>query len=426
MNDYLKKFRTTLAVSLLVLASFLAGVMSSEQGWVGVQPAKAQASGLELTIFWEAWRLIENRFVDREALDPVRLSYVALQALVEELGDTGHTRFLTPEQASQHASSIDGRFSGIGARLGVDDIGRPIVVKPFFGSPAQAAGLRAGDQLLEVDGEDVTGWTVNQIVDRVRGEAGTTVTLTVLHQGESDPQKIAIRRAEITVPALSWAFVPESKIAFIYLSQFSASANDEVVQAITEAKAQGATGLIIDVRGNPGGLLRQAVAVSSQFLSEGNVLVETDANGNRETFPVNEGGIAPDIPLVVLVDAGSASSSEIFAGALQDHKRGFVVGETTFGTGTVLTPYTLSDGSVLMLGTAEWLTADGRSIRKQGIVPDVAVRLPFDARPLSPEEIEYLTEDALSRSGDLQLLKAIDLLNGCWNAASCNEETRIR
>jgi carboxyl-terminal processing protease len=127
-----------------------------------------------------------------------------------------------------------------------------------------------------------------------------------------------------------------------------------------------------------------------------------------------------------LVDAGSASSSEIFAGALQDHKRGFVVGETTFGTGTVLTPYTLSDGSVLMLGTAEWLTADGRSIRKQGIVPDVAVRLPFDARPLSPEEIEYLTEDALSRSGDLQLLKAIDLLNGCWNAASCNEETRIR
>ena len=426
MNDYLKKIRTSLLVSVFVTVGFFAGVMASEQGWVGVQPVKAQDAEIELTVFWEAWHLIENRFVDRDSLDPARLSYVAIQALVEELGDTGHTRFLTPEQASQHATSIDGKFSGIGARLGLDEIGRPVVVKPFFGSPAYAAGLRAGDQLLEVDGDDVTGWTIEQIVNQVRGEVGTTVTLTIRHQDEKDPQKIAIQRAEITIPALSWAFVPESKIAFIHLSQFSANANDELTQAIAEATDQGATGLIVDVRGNPGGLLRQAIAVSSQFLSEGNVLVETDADGNWETFPVNEGGIAPEIPIVILVDGGSASSSEIFAGALQDHKRGFVVGQTTFGTGTVLTPYTLSDGSVLMLGTSEWLTADGRSIRKEGIRPDIVVELPFDARPLSPEEIEHLTEDAFSDIDDLQLLKAIDLLNGCWDAVSCNKEIGIR
>jgi carboxyl-terminal processing protease len=180
--------------------------------------------------------------------------------------------------------------------------------------------------------------------------------------------------------------------------------------AIRDAEAAGATSLIVDVRNNPGGLLRQAVSVTSQFLTDGYVLQQEDADGNRQVFPVKEGGIATDIPLVVLINRGSASSSEIFAGALQDHGRAVVVGETTFGTGTVLQPFRLDDGSTLMLGTSQWLTANGRLIRKQGIQPDVEVELAIGTRLLSPGVVETLTAEELQQSEDAQLLKALELL----------------
>jgi carboxyl-terminal processing protease len=165
------------------------------------------------------------------------------------------------------------------------------------------------------------------------------------------------------------------------------------------------------VRNNPGGLLEQAISVTSQFLNDGYVLQQEDADGNRQVFPVTEGGIATDIPMVVLINRGSASSSEIFAGAMQDHERASVVGETTFGTGTVLQPFRLDDGSTLMLGTSQWLTADGRLIRKQGIKPDVTVELPIGTRLLSPSVVEELSVEELLESEDAQLLKALELLD---------------
>lgn len=417
-----------LALVLLLVVSFFTGAFAGQAGWLPeIRPALADDAGMELNIFWEAWQIIEQRFVDREVLDGTRLSYAALNGLIEALGDTGHTRFLTPEQARQHESSLDGRFFGIGARLGLDRAGRPIILEPFFGSPAEQAGLKAGDRLLAVDGEDVTSLAIDQIVNRIRGQEGTTVTITVLPRGRTQPQEVEVTRGEIAVPSLSWTFIPSSnsssnsKIALIRLSQFGASVSQELIQALTEAQKRGGTGLIVDVRGNPGGLLRQAIEVSSQFLQEGDVMQETDAAGNVETFAVKEGGLAPDIPLVVLIDRGSASSSEIFAGAVQDHQRGYLVGEVTFGTGTVLTPYTLSDGSVLLLGTSEWLTADGRSIRQQGITPDVLVELPPEAAILSPNAVRQMTEEELFHSGDAQLLEAIKLLNNCWDRGQCEE-----
>jgi carboxyl-terminal processing protease len=415
-----------LALVMLLVLSFFTGVFARQAGWMsGLRPALADDAGAELSIFWEAWQIIEQRFVDREALDGTRLSYAALNGLVEALGDTGHTRFLTPEQARQHESSLDGRFFGIGARLGFDYAGRPIILEPFFGSPAEQAGLKAGDRLLAVDGEDVTSLAIDQIVNLIRGQEGTTVIITVLPRGRTQPQEVEVTRGEIAIPSLSWTFIPNSssnsKIAFIRLSQFGASVSQELSQALTEAQKRGSTGLIVDVRENPGGLLRQAIEVSSQFLQEGNVMQETDAAGNVQTFTVTEGGLALDIPLVVLIDRGSASSSEIFAGAVQDHQRGYLVGEVTFGTGTVLTPYTLSDGSVLLLGTSEWLTADGRSIRKRGITPDVLVELPPEAAILSPNVVRQMTEEELFHSGDAQLLEAIKLLNNCWDQGQCEE-----
>lgn len=427
MKRRLKGISVGLGIVVTIAVSFLVGAAAGESGWVtGVSPVSAAESEIELTIFMEAWGLIEAHFIDRERLDGDRLSYAAINAIITELGDTGHTRFLSPEEANAHSNSMDGRFFGIGATLGVDEEGAPIIVEPFYGSPAESAGILAEDKLIEVDGLNVTTWTINQIVERVRGEEGTVVTLLILHKGAVEPESIAVVRGEIVVPALSWAMVPESKIAHIHLNQFSANANEELTRVLEEIQANGATGVILDVRDNPGGLLDQAIRVSSQFLSEGNVLQEANYLGERREFGVNTNGKALDISMVVLVNQGSASSSEIFAGAIQDHNRGKVIGDKTFGTGTVLTPYNLSDGSLLLLGTSEWLTADGRSIRNVGISPDIIIGLPAGARALRPAEVAEMTNVELIRARDSQLLKAISTLDSCWDYRACNEALRRR
>ncbi|MCB9108206.1 MAG: S41 family peptidase [Anaerolineales bacterium] len=363
----------------------------------------------QFDVFWQAWNLIQNRFVDRSSLDTTQLVYGAIRGMVDATGDEGHTAFLPPEEVEIQRSGMAGKFSGIGAQLGVKD-SLPIIVAPFDGSPAAEAGVKAGDIIIDVDGEDVTTLPLNEIVDRIRGEAGTKVVLTVLRPDDNKSLEIPIVRGEITVPAASWAMVPDTSVALIRLSQFSANAKDDLVKAVTEAKADGATGLIVDLRSNPGGLLEQAISVTSQFLKDGNVLQQEDAEGNRQAYPVESGGVATDLPIVVLINRGTASSSEIFAGAIQDHKRGPVVGETTFGTGTVLEPFPLDDGSLLMLGTSQWLTADGRLIRKHGIEPDVEVKLPIGTDLVTPQKLKDLSATELKDSEDAQFLKALNLL----------------
>jgi len=360
--------------------------------------------------FWQVWDIVHEKFIDREALDPTNLEYGAIEGLIQALGDEGHTVFLTPQELTRQRTDISGKFQGIGAYVGMRD-GLPVIVAPFDGSPAEQAGIRAGDIIMEVDGEDVTSWSLGDIVEVIRGTAGTEVVLTVLRADEGTSLEIAITRGEITVPAATWAMLPGTQAALIRLSQFSANATDEITQAINEAKAAGAESLIVDVRNNPGGLLDQAIRVTSQFLKDGNVLQQEDAQGKRKAYPVKSGGLATDIPMVVLINRGSASSSEIFAGAIQDHNRGPIVGETTFGTGTVLEPFTLDDGSGLMLGTSQWLTANGRLIRKHGIEPDVTVEAPMGTDLLSPGQVKDMTLEALLESEDAQLLKALELLN---------------
>ena len=406
--------RVALVVLVLLMVTstaFGAGIAVGGSGTL-FQPVVAQAAGqpAKFDIFWQAWNIVHRDFVDQDALDMTELTYGAIRGMLAALGDEGHTSFLTPEEVVRHRSDTSGEYTGIGARIGMED-GLPVIVAPFDGSPAEEAGVEAGDIIIEVDDEDVTAWPLNDVVEHIRGEAGTEVELTVLRPDEGKSLEIAITRGEIDAPTATWAMLPGTQVGLIRLSQFSADATDELTTAIREAQVAGATSLIMDVRNNPGGLLQQAAQVTSQFVKGGNVLQQEDAAGKRQVFPVKRGGMATDIPMVVLVNRGSASASEIFAGAMQDHERAILVGETTFGTGTVLETFPLADGSALMLGTSQWLTADGRLIRKQGIEPDVMVEIPIGTQWLSPSVVEDLTVEELLESEDAQVLKALELLD---------------
>jgi carboxyl-terminal processing protease len=404
---------TIIVITLFVLTStaFGAGIFLGGSGLL-FEPNVAQAASqpAEFDIFWQAWGIVHRFFVDQDALDTTELTYGAIRGMITALGDEGHTSFLTPEEVERHQTDVSGVYMGIGARIGMED-GLPMIVAPFDGSPAEAAGVKAGDIIIEVDGEDVTSWPLGDVVDHIRGEEGTDVVLTVLRPDESESYEITVTRGEIDSPTATWIMLPGTQVALVRLSQFSADATPELITAIREAEAAGATALIMDVRNNPGGLLEQAINVTSQFVESGNALQEADAAGRRKNFPIRRGGIATDIPMVVLINRGSASSSEIFAGAMQDHERAVVVGETTFGTGTVLEPFPLADGSALMLGTKQWLTADGRLIRKQGIEPDELLELPIGTELIYPSLAEGMTVEELLESEDAQVLKALELLD---------------
>jgi carboxyl-terminal processing protease len=396
---------------ILTSTAFGAGVILGGSGILEPGVVRAQDQPAEFEVFWQVWNLTHRYFIDREALDTRRLTYGAINGLIQALGDEGHTRFLTPEEIERQQTDISGSFFGIGARVGIED-GLPVIVSPFDGSPAEQAGVKAGDIIIEVDGQDVTRMSLSDTVELIRGEKGTKVVLTIFRPDTSESLEISIIRDEIKIPAASWAMVPGTHVALIRLSQFSANLDDNIKEAVQQAKEAGATALILDVRNNPGGLLDQAIQVTSEFLQEdGNVLLQEDADGNREGFAVKPDGVATDIPVTVLINRGSASSSEIFAGAIQDHERGVVIGETTFGTGTVLRNFELQDGSALLLGTSQWLTPNGRLIRKQGIEPDIIVDLPIGADLIAPAELNEMRVVELLGSEDLQLLKALEVLN---------------
>src|SRR5262245_52811380 len=287
----------------------------------------------------------------------------AIAGMVDALGDEGHTRYLSPEDVKRERQAARGRYDGIGAEVNMRD-GHPVVVAPMEGSPAERAGLRAGDGIVAVDGQDATLLSLSQLVEKVRGPRGSTVTLTVVRAGDPTGVDLAITRDEIKVSPVSWTMVPGTAVGHIRINRFAGATTQELKDALRAARDGGAEALVIDLRNNPGGQLQQVVSSASQFLSDGDVLLEENASGERKSYPVQPGGMATDLPVVVLINRGSASASEIFAGALQDHGRGKIVGERSYGTGTVLLPYDLPDGSQLYLGVAQWLTPQGRVIRK--------------------------------------------------------------
>lgn len=322
--------------------------------------------------FWEAWNIVHEQYVD-QPVDDLALMQGAIRGMIDALGDQ-HSSYMDPVTFQTANDELSGAYEGIGAY--VDTGGEYLTVtSPIPGSPAEAAGIRSGDQFIAIDGEDMTGIDPELARRKVIGPAGTTVHLTVRREGETEPLEFDIIRAKIVIQSASGEML-EGGIAYVQVTTFGDKTTQELRATLDELMAREPKGLILDLRNNGGGYLSTAVEVTSQFLDEGVVLYEQYGDGRRNTFEAQPGGLATAIPMVVLINEGSASASEIVAGALQDHGRALLVGVTSYGKGSVQNwvPLTDNQGAVRVT-IAEWLTPDGRTIHEQGLVPDVAVEM---------------------------------------------------
>jgi carboxyl-terminal processing protease len=410
--------RQTLIITLVILipgvllVGLIGGFLMDRALLVSTDQITNVPSGAaqQFDLMAEAWQIIQKNYVDRPALQPTNMAYGAISGMVDSLGDTDHSRFLSPEALQQERNFTQGQFEGIGAEVMEKD-GHVVVVAPLDGSPAQQAGVKPGYIFINVDGKDVTGLSLQEVVNMVLGPAGSSVQITFQDPQTGDLHDVTITRARIQLQNVTWTMIPGTQLAHIRLAAFSSGVTQDLQKAISEAKAQGAQGIVLDLRNDPGGLLNEAVGVASQFLAEGNVLQEKNAQGTIKNVPVTGNPSAPDIPLVVLINQGTASAAEIVSGALQDAQRAKLVGETTFGTGTVLDNFPLSDGSNLLLATQEWLTPKGSVIWHHGITPDETVALPPEASLLVPESERQMSASDVQASQDTQLLEAIKLLS---------------
>jgi carboxyl-terminal processing protease len=402
-------------IILLILPVFLgigfAGGVLVDHFILTPSVASAQTQTNNFDLISQAYQIIQKNYVDRSAVNQTQLEYGAISGMVDALGDTGHSRFLTPQMVQEENNFTQGSFEGIGAEVSMNANGQVIIVAPIDGSPAQAAGVKPGDIILKVDGQDLTGLSLSDVVSKVIGPAGTQVTLTLQDAKTGATRDVTITRAKITIQNVTWIMLPGTTIADIRIAAFSQGVANDLKTALDQAKAQGATSIILDLRNDPGGLLNEAVGVTSQFLGSGNVLLVKNAQGQEQAVPVDAGGVATKIPMVVLINQGAASAAEIVAGALQDAQRASLIGETTFGTGTVLNSFPLTDGSQILLATEEWLTPNGRVIWHKGISPDVTVSLANSISPFVPDAGRGMTATQLQNSQDAQLLKAINELS---------------
>ena len=320
--------------------------------------------------FWESWELLQKNFVD-QPLDTQDLVYGATKGMMRATGDT-HTGYMTPEEQDVMAADVSGELEGIGAE--VDTRGEFItVVSPLPGSPAEAAGLHPGDLIIKVDGENVRGLESFSVISRVRGPAGSTVNLTISREGHPELLEFEIERYKITIPMVESKLLA-SGLGYVKINQFGGHTVRELKTQLTALSATKPPGLIIDLRNNPGGLLEAGIQVASQFIADGPVMIERMQDGSERVYQSIPGGLATNIPLVVLINQGSASASEIVASAVQDHERAVIVGQASYGKGSVQTWLDLSEGNgAVRITYARWLSPDGHSIHGEGVKPEVEV-----------------------------------------------------
>ena len=363
--------RIALLILLVFLLAFGAGFAYSQL----LDPRATSEFPEELHAVEEVWWLLSEDYVNQDALDPEKLSRGAIEGMLEALNDSHTSYFESYDVVSSYLEG--GSFEGIGAIITLED-GELTVVSPIVGGPAERQGVRSGDKILEIDGEPTSGMSLMEAVLKVRGEIGTTVILLILHQNENAPVTIEIVREEITIDSVYLDMLPDD-IALIQITRFADKTSDELIVALSDAIQSGAGGIILDLRGNPGGYLDVTVDVASEFLDGGIVLYEADEAGNIfKEWTSSSGGLAIDLTIVVLVDVGSASGSEVLAGALQDRGRATLVGTETFGKGSVNVVRKLSDGSALVVTTARWLTPDHHMIEGVGLTPDIEVNITID------------------------------------------------
>jgi carboxyl-terminal processing protease len=374
-----------------------------------LQPATARATeeGVLSTdeqqrfrVFWETWQIVEREFYDRGQIDHQKLMYGAIKGMVDAVGDP-YTVYQTPSQRELSDTDLRGSFDGIGIQVDMKD-NRLTVVAPIEGSPAEAAGFRPGDVILEVDGKSLSGKTLNDTVGLIRGQRGTPVTLTVLRAGTQDPFPLTVVRAEIKLKSVR-ARMLDDGVGYLRISSFSASTGTEMSNLVKDLVGQGAQGIVVDLRNNPGGYLSASVEATAQFVEPGSVvLYQQNGDGDRKTYRTEGGGVATQVPMAVLVNKGSASASEIMAGALRDNGRAILVGEKSFGKGTVQNVHELSDKSGLRVTTAQWLTPSEKPIQGVGLLPDRVIELPPTAT---------ISSEA-TRADDAQLDAAVSYILG--------------
>ena len=320
----------------------------------------------------EAWGIIVNDYVDKDGLDTSVLSQGAIEGMMEALGDP-YSAYLDAEAYQLSLSNLTGKFEGIGAYVGVDEDAQIMIIAPIADSPAAKAGIKAGDIILEINDQSVSEMSLAEAVLYIRGPKGTSVRLLILHQGGTEPEEIEIIRDEIEVPSVH--FEMKGDIAYIIITYFSERTDEELSPVLQSIIQEAATGIILDLRSNPGGLLQTVVDVASHFLKEGVVVDVVDNQGKHTTSTVKPKETTTDLLLVILVDSYSASGSEVLAGALQDYDRATIAGTTTYGKGSVNILLQLKDGSGLYITTARWLTPNGRPIEGEGIDPDYELEL---------------------------------------------------
>lgn len=362
--------------------------------------------------------LLKNQYVDKSILDEDSLRAAAIQGIIGALNDT-HTEYLTPAELKAGALSLDSSYDGIGASVS-DSTGVVTIVAPFRDSPAEAAGVRQGDIVLSVDGESIEGWTSSMAVERIRGQQGTKVVLEVQHT-DGTKETLSITRGNIPIESVytepKLEIIPGESgtnlvdrdgktvtdIGYVNITQFHNRTISELRTKLKDVQDKGYVGLILDLRGNPGGLLQATVDVADEFLDGGTIISEVDADGNKKSWSAKQGGLATKLPIVILIDGGSASGAEVLSAALRDNGRAQIVGVRSFGKGTVNQLQPLkncgdpSGCGALYLSVGRWLTPNGDQIEGLGVKPDVELPMTYD---------EYIDK------GDIQVFKAIDLLHG--------------
>ena len=423
----LRVFQLLVIILISVGIGFIIGNYKITAAWNNYKPiigitnqGPPNSKNLDMKLFYDVIDKLNLMYFDKSKIDANKMVTGAISGMVESLGDP-YTSYFPPKQNEAFKTQMAGEFSGIGAELSVNDQGQIIVIAPLEGSPAEKAGVQSGDAVVRVEGKSTSGWTLAQAVENIRGKKGTKVKITVIHPKEKEARDISIVRDTIVVKSItSWVrqFQCDSKgcvqnngctasncvsAGYIRISQFGDKTNDEWLAAVNKImpeiqKQKNYKGLILDVRNNPGGYMHDAVYIASEFVRSGPIVKQRDGNNHTESMDVNRTGVMLDTPLAVLINKGSASASEILSGAIQDYKRGILVGEQSFGKGTVQQAVDVDGGGSVHISIAKWLTPKERWVHEKGLTPDVPVA--YDAS-VSAKMIDNM---------DNQILRAVQEL----------------
>lgn len=350
---------------------------------------------VDFSLFWKVWDLVREKHISKSSLDSKKMVYGAINGMLKATGDP-YTSFFDPAESKAFSEDLGGSFEGIGAELGVKD-SMLTVIAPLDGSPSQRAGLRAGDKILKIEGKTVSDMTVDEAVGLIRGKKGTDVHLTILPNGQKDTKEVTITRDTINVKSVKLE-MKDNGVAYIKINEFGENTDKEFDVAMNTVLSSGAKGIVLDLRNDPGGLLDRCVSIASRMIPEGKVVVtEEDSSGKRSNLNTKGGDKLSQLPIVVLINEGSASASEILAGALKDDQGDVLVGKKSFGKGSVQELSNLPGGSSVKITVAKWLTPNGDYIMEKGINPDVEVDM---------------TQDDYDNGRDPQLDKAMEIIKG--------------